>query len=159
MAEDTHARGTERLRRANEHLRRLLHAVNGVQNDREQRAEEGDVDDRAFLGRPEQDGQRNPRNPGDWTQDLNIRKDEVADEPQASHQQTERDPDAGRQRITDGDASQAGADVQVERDLLQLVDQRFGHLERTGDLLEADIQCEARRARVVPARDPGQQRR
>src|SRR5262249_3597555 len=96
-----HMRGTERLRRANEYFWRLLHAVKGVQNDREQRAEEGDVDDRAFLGRPEQDGQRNPCDPRDRTQNLDIGEDEVADEPRASHQQTEHDPDAGRQRITD----------------------------------------------------------
>src|SRR5215510_5420722 len=44
---------------------RLLHAVNGIQNDREQRAEEGDVDDRALLGWPEQDGQRYPRDTRD----------------------------------------------------------------------------------------------
>src|SRR5262249_59759306 len=56
VAEDAHARSAERLRRANEHFGRLLHAVKSVQNDREQRAEEGDVNDRAFLSWPEQDG-------------------------------------------------------------------------------------------------------
>src|SRR5262249_58417401 len=96
---------------------------------------------------------------GNRSEQLDIGVNDVANEPRTSHQQTERDADAGGKRIADGDAPEARGDMQIERGLLEMADQRLSDLQRPRDVVESDIEVEAGGAGIVPKSEPGEERR
>ena len=107
LAEDRALARAQTLRRAYQHLVDHLHAVERVDENGEERAEEGDEDDALLVRRPQHDRHRHPGDGGDRPKHLGHRKDELADDTETAHHQAERHGDDGREQEPDQDPAAA----------------------------------------------------